>query len=122
MMMGVSPALVERIRGEFLEMPGLKLTRTQACRLWSLDEAMCESALTLLVSEGFLCRTASGAFIALPSAAAMLKADIPEPSRRWRCPNCQHLNVMRVEDAVLAAPRALRCTACAKLVNLSATA
>jgi hypothetical protein len=121
MMMGPSPGLVERIRGEFLEMPGLKLTRTQACRLWSLDEAMCESALTLLVSEGFLRRTPSGAFIALPSAV-MLKADIPEPSRRWRCPNCQHLNVVRVEDAVLAAPRALRCTACAKLVNLSATA
>lgn len=34
--MAVSPALTERIRGEFLEMPGLKLTTAQACRLWNL--------------------------------------------------------------------------------------
>ena len=31
-------ALVHRVRGEFLEMPGLRLTRAQAQRLWGLDE------------------------------------------------------------------------------------
>ncbi len=29
------PDLLERIRGEFLEMPGLKLSIEQACRLWN---------------------------------------------------------------------------------------
>ena len=30
-------ALVQRVRGEFREMPGLRLTFAQACRLWQLD-------------------------------------------------------------------------------------
>src|SRR5947209_3850150 len=35
---GVMNELVGRIRSEFLEMPGLRLTVTQASRLWGLDE------------------------------------------------------------------------------------
>ena len=34
-------ALVERARGEFLEMPGLRLTIPQAARLWGLDTDSC---------------------------------------------------------------------------------
>ena len=30
--------LLGRIRGEYLEMPGLKLTLAQAQRLWGLDQ------------------------------------------------------------------------------------
>ena len=59
-------ALTTRIRGEFSEMPGLKLTMAQACRLWHTDERAVEAALDALVAEGFVTRTASGAFIALP--------------------------------------------------------
>ena len=29
-----SPTLVDRVRGEFMEMPGLQLTMAQAARLW----------------------------------------------------------------------------------------
>jgi hypothetical protein len=54
--------IVERVRGEFREMPGLVLTLAQAGRLWSLDAATCTEVLSQLVGSGFLCRRADGAF------------------------------------------------------------
>jgi len=42
-------ALLKRIRGEFLEMPGLRLTCEQAQRLYGLDRALCQRALDWLV-------------------------------------------------------------------------
>jgi DNA-binding GntR family transcriptional regulator len=63
-------ALTTRIRGEFTEMPGLKLTMAQACRLWHTDEGAVSQALDALVAEGFVTRTASGAFMALPRPRA----------------------------------------------------
>jgi hypothetical protein len=53
-------ALVERVRSEFLEMPGLRLTLPQAARLWGLDLTSCEAVVTVLVEREFLQRTASG--------------------------------------------------------------
>ena len=55
--------VVHRIRGEFLEMPGLRLTSEQACRLWRLDETACDAVLGALVDARFLARTRDGAFI-----------------------------------------------------------
>jgi hypothetical protein len=46
--------LLRRIRGEFREMPGLRLTLEQAMRLWSLDHATCVDVLTQLRSAKFL--------------------------------------------------------------------
>ena len=46
--------LLSRIRGEFREMPGLRLSLEQAMRLWSLDRATCVDALTQLRSARFL--------------------------------------------------------------------
>jgi hypothetical protein len=57
-------SLVARVRGEYLEMPGLRVTFAQACRLWQLDAATCEILLDQLVGEGFLDRTGSGFFVA----------------------------------------------------------
>ena len=37
--------LLRRIRSEFLEMPGLRLSREQAQRLWALDAATCDRVL-----------------------------------------------------------------------------
>jgi len=68
----VSPSLCElviRIRGEYREMPGLRLTIAEACRLWQMDSAACEAALHTLVGEGFLARTSRGAFIAMPTTS-----------------------------------------------------
>jgi hypothetical protein len=53
-MISADPALLTRIRNEFLEMPGLCLTGEQARRLWNLDRSMCEAVLAALVREGFL--------------------------------------------------------------------
>jgi len=55
--------VVRRIRGEFLEMPGLRLTPEQARRLWRLDETACDAVLGALVDARFLARTPDGAFV-----------------------------------------------------------
>ena len=57
--------LVSRIRSEYAEMPGLRVTLAQACRLWQLDVAMCEMLLDYLVQEGFLRHTDTGFYIAV---------------------------------------------------------
>ncbi len=61
--------LVARMRAEYQEMPGLSLTRAQACRLWGLDPATCQRALDQLVSSGVLTTSGQGCYL-VPSAAA----------------------------------------------------
>ena len=58
-----SPNLLARIRSEFMEMPGLRLTLIQARRLFALDVVTCAAALTALEAAGFLTRTRDGAFM-----------------------------------------------------------
>jgi hypothetical protein len=43
-----------RIRAEFVEMPGLKLTLPQAARLFNLEQARCQRVLGALVDGGAL--------------------------------------------------------------------
>lgn len=43
-----------RIREEFREMPGLRITTQQAARLFSLDPVSCERVLDSLVTRGEL--------------------------------------------------------------------
>jgi len=52
--------LVDRIRGEFIEMPGLQLTTAQAARLWGMDMTACEHVIDALVAVSFLRWTATG--------------------------------------------------------------
>ncbi len=52
-----------RVRGEFLEMPGLCLTVDQARRLWRMTARECDRVLDALVAERFLSRTRDGAFV-----------------------------------------------------------
>jgi hypothetical protein len=54
---------LQRVRGEYLEMPGLSLTEQQARRLWGLDLTVCRAVLDALSRAGFLRRTQSGAYI-----------------------------------------------------------
>jgi len=53
-------ALVRRVRGEFLEMPGLSLTFPQAQRLWGLREDVCRKVVETLVVRDFLRYTRDG--------------------------------------------------------------
>ena len=54
---------LDRVRGEYLEMPGLSLTERQAQRLWNVDPEMCRALLEALTQAGFLYRTAGGAYV-----------------------------------------------------------
>lgn len=58
----IDPAadLVRRIRGEYLEMPGLRLTAHQAERLFGLSAATCDVVMRTLVASGFLSRMRDG--------------------------------------------------------------
>lgn len=55
--------VVTRVRGEFLEMPGLRLTSDEARRLWRLDASDCDAVLGALVDARFLARTRDGRFV-----------------------------------------------------------
>jgi hypothetical protein len=51
-------AVVDRVRAEFVEMPGMQLTLAQATRLWNLGPDDCRSVIDTLVDSGFLRWTA----------------------------------------------------------------
>jgi hypothetical protein len=55
--------LVARVRAEFSEMPGLRLTLAQAARLWHLEPAVCGRVIAELLRQRFLSQTRSGAFV-----------------------------------------------------------
>jgi hypothetical protein len=52
----------ERIRAEFLEMPGMRLNAAQVERLSGVDRAVCKCVLDDLVLAGFLCISANGSY------------------------------------------------------------
>ena len=55
--------VLQRIQGEYVEMPGLRLTAAQAQRLWGLDRSVCEQLLNVLVNANFLSQTRDGSFV-----------------------------------------------------------
>jgi hypothetical protein len=57
--------LARRIRNEFIEMPGLRLTIHQAQRLWGLERDLCHAVIDKLVAASFLRWTAAGTVIRL---------------------------------------------------------
>ena len=64
-----SDEVLRRVQGEYLEMPGLRLTGAQARRLWGLDAVVCEALLGALVDAKFLFQTRDGAFMKMEHAA-----------------------------------------------------
>jgi hypothetical protein len=63
--------VLRRVQGEFLEMPGLRLTEAQARRLWGLDADACSVLLGALVDANFLFRTRDGAFMRVEHATPL---------------------------------------------------
>ena len=53
--------VLRRVRAEFVEMPGLRLTPAQATRLWGVDREMCQAVISALIASSFLKWTDSGA-------------------------------------------------------------
>jgi hypothetical protein len=60
--------VLQRIQGEYVEMPGLRLTTAQAQRLWGLERDVCDALLGALVDAKFLTQTRDGAFVRLDGA------------------------------------------------------
>ena len=51
------------IQAEYREIPGLKLTRPQAQRLWGLEQQLCETLLESLIAARFLSLTSAHAYV-----------------------------------------------------------
>ena len=58
--MDLNDVVVRRMRAEFSEMPGLRLTPAQAGRLLGLAPEECQHALDTLIAAAFLRRTQGG--------------------------------------------------------------
>jgi hypothetical protein len=116
--------LVDRIRAEYLALPGLKLTRDQACRLWAVDDEHCNAAFDILLSEGFLHRTGTGKFVALPRPAGRFVSADRRPEAvapPIRCPHCRKLNTIQQEfgsHSYIATT--FRCIACHRISSMTA--
>jgi hypothetical protein len=72
--------VLRRVQGEFLEMPGLRLTEAQARRLWGLEAAACSTLLDALVDARFLFKTPDGAFMRVEHASPV-KLNVRRRSR-----------------------------------------
>ena len=68
----MKPSAVERVRAEYLEMPGLQLTPGQVHRLCGIERVLCEEVLATLVHEDFLYLKTDGRY-------ARLSSDDPRP-------------------------------------------
>lgn len=110
------------MRVEYQMMPGLKLTKDQACRLWGADAETCSAALQALIDEGFLHRTGADRYIALPRPAGRaLYAGETNPPPSVRCPHCLKLNTMEREQANQHGLNGrFRCVACHRIVSFTA--
>jgi hypothetical protein len=52
--------VTRRVREEFREMPGLRLTPAQATRLWGLEQDVCHQVIEALIATAYLRWTAAG--------------------------------------------------------------
>jgi hypothetical protein len=83
--------LVQRIRAEYIEMPGMKLTIDQVRRLCGVEVHLCKLLLQSLVEARFLSLDSDGSYarltespLALPcvAKAKLILRQLPEMSRR----------------------------------------
>jgi hypothetical protein len=78
-------ATINRLRAEFLEMPGLRLRYEQVQRLCGVERTMCQMVLDSLVDEEFLCVKSDGHYRRLSEGAISrrpeTKADVSSDQR-----------------------------------------
>ena len=67
--------VVNHLRAEYLEMPGLRLKPEQVQRLCGIERTMCQQVLDSLLESNFLCLKPDGAY-----ARATDGAYYPHPS------------------------------------------
>jgi hypothetical protein len=64
--------VLERLRGEYLEMPGMKLTIEQVQRLCGSEQTMCKLVLEALVKANYLCLKSDGTYVRLTEGCSTL--------------------------------------------------
>jgi hypothetical protein len=62
--------VLERLRAEYLEMPGLKLRIEQVQRLCGIEQTMCKLVLDALVKTSFLCLKSDGTYVRLTEGSS----------------------------------------------------
>lgn len=80
--------VLRRAYDHYVDMPGLKLTRAQACRLWGVDEPTCMTVINRLIElrliepgeDGRYRQTLEGATV----APKLRVAKITDPNA-WKC-------------------------------------
>ena len=55
--------LLQRVREQYREMPGLNFTKPQATRSFGVAPSVCAAMFRALVMENFLSRTGDGMFV-----------------------------------------------------------
>jgi hypothetical protein len=71
------------VRGEFLQIPGLRLTRKQIQQLWGLSSETCDRVLETLVNQRFLQLTPDGYYVhGGPNAAPRQPGPLGESFQR----------------------------------------
>jgi hypothetical protein len=110
--------LVERIREEYTAMPGLKLTRDQACRLWGVGDEACAAAIEVLLTEGFLHQTGTGKYVALPTPGRSRPLNA-EQIGTMRCPHCGKRQIVALAEMVLGheLTPTVRCEGCHRIIS-----
>jgi hypothetical protein len=66
---------LERIRAEFVEMPGMRLTVSEVQRLCGVGQTMCRGILNELVEAKFLRANADGTYTRLFDGADVARAN-----------------------------------------------
>jgi hypothetical protein len=80
--------VTDRLRAEYLEMPGLQLKPDQVQRLCGIEQSICQLVLDTLVSLKFLCVRVDGRYVRLTEGYTgrlrPVKADLARarPSRK----------------------------------------
>jgi hypothetical protein len=65
--------ILERLRAEYLEMPGMRLNLEQVQRLCGIERSMCKAALDALVETKFLCVRSDGSYVRVADASVRVR-------------------------------------------------
>jgi hypothetical protein len=76
--------ILNRVRAEFLEMPGLRLTSAQVQRLCRIEATVCQMAIDALVKVKFLDAKPDGHYARLTDGTDVPRARPAKVERRTR--------------------------------------
>src|SRR2546423_15041016 len=73
----IDQRVLARVRAEYLEMPGMKLTTAQVQRLCGIEQTTCALLLDVLVEARFLTRKSDGTYVRLTEG----RPPLPRPAK-----------------------------------------